>query len=176
METEQQQRAVWGIHMAPPGGDVQRRHLVDLAEDLQRQGYVAIGWPDIGDLSTLPDDRSAFREQFVRRYGESVSASASGAAAGMLYRFVHILHLGDIIVSLSPLGRIVRVGHISGAYQYLPGLLEEYPNVRTVEWKAEVPRQDLGEQAQLSLRARRSLFRILAGEAEFRALAMPRDT
>lgn len=175
METEQQQLAVWGMHMGRPGGDIQRRHL-DLAEDLQKQGYVAIGWPDIGDLSTLPDDRSAFREQFVRSYGESVSASASAAAAGMLYRFVHILHLGDIIVSPSPLGRIVRVGHVSGEYQYLPGLLEEYPNLRAVEWKVEVPLQDLGQQARLSLRAQRSLFRILAGEAEFRALAMSRTT
>lgn len=173
METDQKQQAVWGLHMGRPGGDVQRRHL-ELAEDLQRQGYVAIGWPDIGDLTTLPDDRGAFREQFVRSYGESVSTSASAAAAGVLYRFVHILHLSDIIVSPSPLGRIIRVGHVSGEYQYLPGLLEEYPNVRGVEWRAEVPLQELERQARLSLRAQRSLFRILAGEAEFRALAMPR--
>jgi len=175
METDQKQQAVWGMHMGRPGGDVQRRSL-DLAEDLQRQGYVAIGWPNIGDLSALPDDRRAFREQFVRSYGESVSASASSAAAGVLYRFVHILHLGDTIVSPSPQGRIVRIGHISGEYQYVPGLLEEYPNVRPVEWRAEVPIQDLGQQARLSLRAQRSLFRILAGEAEFRALALPRAT
>jgi len=173
METEQQQHAVWGMHMGRPGEDVQRRSL-DLAEDLQRQGYVAIGWPDIGDLSALPDDRGAFREQFVKSYGESVSASASGAAAGVLYRFVHILHLGDIIVSPSPLGRIVRIGQIAGEYQYLPGLLEGYPNVRPVAWRAEVSLQDLGQQARMSLRAQRSLFRILAGQAEFRALAMPR--
>lgn len=173
METDQKQQAVWGMHMGRPGGDAQRRHL-DLAEDLQRRGYVAIGWPDIGDLSTLPDDRAAFREQFVASYGESVSTSASAAAAGVLYRFVHILHLGDIIVSPSPLGRIIRVGHLSGDYQYLPRLLEEYPNVRAVQWRAEVPLQKLGQQARLSLRAQRSLFRILAGEAEFRAIAMLR--
>lgn len=167
METEQ--RAVWGMHMGRPGREVQG-NLLERAESLQQRGYVAIGWPDIGDLGELPAERGAFRERFLASYGESASASASGAAAGMLFRFVHVLHIGDIIVSPSPLGRTVRVGLISDHYEYLPSLLDDYPNVRRAEWLADVPREGLGQEARRSLQARRSLFRILAGEAEFRAL------
>lgn len=167
---ETQQRAVWGMHMGRAGRDVHGDSL-EHAENLQRQGYVALGWPDIGDLSELPEDRAAFRDRFRESYGESASASVEGASVGVLFRFVHVLHLGDIIVSPSPLGRIVRVGRVAGRYEYLPSLLDEYPNVRRVEWLAEVSRQDLGEEARRSLRAQRSLFRILTGEAEFRALA-----
>lgn len=168
METEQP--AVWGIRMGQQGGET-GGDSPEHAEKLQRQGYVALGWPDIGDLSELPEDRVAFRERFQASYGESVSPSVVSVSAGMLFRFVHVLELGDIIVSPSPLGPIVRVGRISGMYEYLPSLLENYPNVRSVEWLSEVPVNDLGNEARRSLRARRSLFRILSGEAEFRALA-----
>lgn len=167
---EMEQRAVWGIHMGQPGEE-DGGGSVELAENLQRQGYVAIGWPDIGDLSDLPEDRAAYRERFRERYGESASTSAIGASVGMLFRFVHVLHLGDLIVSPSPLGRFVRIGRVTGLYEYLPSLLDQYPNVRRVEWLAEVPREQLGDEARRSLRARRSLFRILAGEAEFHARA-----
>lgn len=170
MEIETDQCPVWGIHMGRPGGEV-RGDSLEGTENLQRRGYVAIGWPDIGDLSDLPEDRAAYRERFRESYGESASASAIGASVGMLFRFVHVLHLGDVIVSPSPLGRIVRVGRIAGMYEYLPSLLDQYPNVRRVEWLAEAPREHLGNEARRSLRARRSLFRILAGEAEFRTLA-----
>lgn len=173
MEMETEQRPVWGIHMGRPGEGVDGRSL-EQAENLQRRGYVAVGWPDIGDLSELPEDRAAYRERFRESYGESASASAIGASVGMLFRFVHVLHLGDLIVSPSPLGRVIRIGRISGGYEYLPSLLDEYPNVRSVEWLTEVPRGELGQEARRSLRAQRSLFRILAGETEFRALASRR--
>lgn len=166
------QRPVWGMHMGRTGGEVQDDVLVR-AEDLQRQGYVAIGWPDIGDLSELAEDRAAYRERFQESYGESASPSIESASVGMLFRFVHVLHLGDIIVAPSPLQPVVRIGRIAGLYEYSPSLLHEYPNVRRVEWAAGVPLQDLSEEARRSLRARRSLFRILAGENEFRTLASP---
>jgi restriction system protein len=168
MDTEE--RAVWGIHMGRPGGET-RGDALERAENLQRQGYVALGWPDIGDLSELPGDRAAFRERFQTSYGESVSPSVVSASVGMLFRFVHVLQRDDIIVAPSPLGRIIRVGRISGMYEYLPSLLENYPNVRSVEWLSEAPLDGLGKEARQSLRAQRSLFRILSGEAEFRALA-----
>lgn len=162
------------MHMGRPGEDIDGGSI-ERADDLQRRGYVAIGWPDIGDLNELPEDRAAYRERFRESYGESVSASAISASSGMLFRFVHLLHLGDIIVSPSPLGRIVRVGRVAGMYEYLPALLDRYPNVRRVEWLAEVPPRQLGEEARRSLRAQRSLFRILAGEAEFQTLASHRQ-
>lgn len=164
------QRPVWGMHMGRTGGEV-RDDILAQAENLQRQGYVAIGWPDIGDLSELTENRAAYRERFRASYGESASPSIESASVGMLFRFVHVLHLGDIIVAPSPIERLVRVGRISGLYEYSPSLLHEYPNVRRVEWAAEVPPQHLSEVSRRSLRAQRILFRILAGENEFRVLA-----
>jgi len=159
--------------MGRTGGEV-REDVLAKAENLLRQGYVAIGWPDIGDLTGLADDRATYRERFRQSYGEAASPSVESASVGMLFRFVHVLHLGDIIVAPSPLQPIVRVGRIVGLYEYNPSLLDHYPNVRRVEWMAEVTPQELSEQARQSLRARRSLFRILAGDAEFQALASHR--
>lgn len=161
---------VWGIHMGHPGAEIPEDSL-RRAESLQRQGYVAIGWPNIGDLSDLPEERDAFRERFQASYGESVSKSVISASVGMLFRFVHVLHLEDIVVAPSPLGQIVRIGRVTGKYEYLPSLLDEYPNARKVEWQADVPLQNLGEESRRALRARRSMFRILSGESEFQALA-----
>ncbi len=164
------QRAVWGIRMGRPNAGDPGNSLQQ-AENLQRQGYVALGWPDIGDLSERAENRDALRERFLASYGESVSPSIVSASVGMLFRFVRVLQLGDVIVAPSPLGRIVRVGRITGPYEYLPSLLDDFPNVRSVEWRSEIAQEELGQEAQLSLRARRSLFRILSGESEFRSLA-----
>jgi restriction system protein len=116
--------------------------------------------------------RGDFRERFRDLHGYGASARGVGAAAGMLFRFVHEMKIGDIVVSPSPLGNLIRVGRVAGDYAHDPTIWIDYPTLRSVEWVAKIDRGDLTDAARSSLRAQRSLFRVQAGAEEFRRIAL----
>ena len=51
------EKTIWGIHMARDHGSLP----ID-------KGYVAIGWPQIGDFSKLSPTRESFKAAYVRTY------------------------------------------------------------------------------------------------------------
>lgn len=161
---------VWGVHMGRPAGRV-RGDSLERAEDLHRKGYIALGWPDLGDLSRLPADRDAFRSRVRGSYGEDASARSVGAAAGMLFRFVHEVQPGDVVVSPAPSGETIRVGRIVGPYIHDPTLDKEYTALRRVRWTTELPRTAFSDSARKALMVPMSLFRIRRGTEEFRRMA-----
>lgn len=118
---------IWGVH-----------HTGGLA--FVEQSFIAIGWPDAGDLTTIANDRDDFkarmRESFPGR-GEPWVANA----AGQLLRFRHVMQPGDLVVYPRKLDRTINIGRISGDYVYRTGPSDRYPNVRPVEWLCtEIPR------------------------------------
>ncbi len=158
---------VWRVHMGRPGGRAMNG-FAERADDLQCQGYVAVGWPELGDMSTLLPERDDFRRSYRERFSPNQSIHSEAAAVGMLFRFVHEMKIGDLIVSPSPTGGPIRVGRIADHYKYDSGLWADYPNVRQVKWIANVARGDLDPGSRKSLRTQRSLFRFQAGADEIR--------
>lgn len=77
---------VWGLHM---GSHVGGRPIED--------GYVAIGWQEMGDLRKLPADREAIKAQVVREI-PSMKEGAVPVHAGTLFKFVHEIKPGDLVV------------------------------------------------------------------------------
>ena len=68
---------VWGIHM---GARVGARP--------QEEGYVAIGWQELGDLREIPADRDAFKAA-LRESLPDLKDGAVPVHAGLLFRFEH---------------------------------------------------------------------------------------
>lgn len=79
------QPAVWGVHM---GRHVESRPV--------EENYVAIGWRGLGDIRTYAD-RDAFKEALTRRSSDE-KRGAIPVHAGILYRFVHEMKAGDLVV------------------------------------------------------------------------------
>ena len=76
---------VWGLHM---GEHVGGRPV--------EEGYVAIGWHELGDLRNYPD-----REAYKAAIAEKIPDAKEGAQpvyAGILHRFTHEMQPGDIVV------------------------------------------------------------------------------
>jgi restriction system protein len=140
-------------------------------ESLFEHGYVALGWPNLGDLGQLPPNREAFRHAVADAYGPSASTQTIATVTGILYRFVHVMRIGDIVVSPAPLTHQVRIGRVNGQYRHDPSIYTDYPALRPIEWLASVPRSELSNEARASLRGRMSCYRAQTGADDFRRVA-----
>jgi len=80
------EKTIWGIHM-------------DWSLELEpvEKGFIAIGWDKLGDLSKLQPSREAFKAALSSAYPDK-KAGAIPVDAGILYRFVHEMSKGDLVV------------------------------------------------------------------------------
>jgi len=150
-------RAIWGLHMSTEHGTAP----VD-------QGYVTIGWHHMGDLSTLPADREAFKQRFREAYDDA-KAGAIPVQAGVLFRFAYEMQQGDYVIYPSKIDRMVHIGQITSDYQYLPNAPYDCPNRREVKWLAHVPRTDFSQSALHEIGSALTLFTVTSHAEEFTA-------
>ena len=143
------EQAIWGIHPGKGGA----------AEDLFiRREVIAIGWPAMGDLSQW-SDREGYKVAFAETYPNE-KPGAIPTKAGMLYRFVHEMQLGDLVVCPLKLAREVSIGEVVGEYQHRPDVNDRYPNMRQVKWLKSVPRTSFSQGALYEMGSALTLFQI----------------
>lgn len=149
------QLTVWGVHM---GWHVDNRPIDG--------NYVAIGWPNLGDLRAYPD-----REAFKAALAEAADghAGAVPVQAGVLFRFAHEMKVGDIVVYPSKHDRMVNIGRFTGQTSYVEGDGDEYPNRRQVDWLGHYPRNEFSQAALNEIGSSLTLFRVRRHAAEFLA-------
>lgn len=156
---------VWGVHMDRTVGT----KPVD-------DGYVAIGWPQLGDLSQIPPNREAFKAAVRRAFPDAKEGSIP-VQAGVLYRFLHELKEGETVVYPSKVDRMVNLGSVSGPYRYDPRSNPEYPNQRPVKWLKHLPREEFSQAALYEIGSFITLFSVRQHADEFLAarqgLAVP---
>ncbi|HOB99446.1 MAG TPA: AAA family ATPase [Verrucomicrobiota bacterium] len=119
-------RQVWKI---APGESAR------LWEPLREHGYIGIGWPELGDLSS-------FRDRVECAEALKKAGLKTGGATTIEY-FVHQAHVGDIVVANRGASEVVGLGTLTGDYRYDPELAAEkgmeYPNLRPVQWRVLKP-------------------------------------
>ena len=140
-----------------------------LADVVQAQQVVALGWPELGDLAGL-----ATREALKARYRDALpeeSERTVGQNAGQLLRFVREMAVGNWVLTDLPAGDELLVGRVTGPYAYQQSPpLDAYPHVRTVAWLARVPREAFSPAAQRSLSSPLTLYSLDDYVDELRAL------
>lgn len=147
---------VWGVHM---GEHVGGRPV--------EGGYVAIGWPELNDARAFAS-REAFKAAIVAS-GIPANAGAIPVHAGTLFKFVHEMQAGDIVIYPSKHDRIVNIGRISGETHYEQDDPDNYPNRRAVTWLGHFPRNDFSQSALNEIGSAVTLFRVRRHAAEFMA-------
>ncbi|MGI8911587.1 MAG: restriction endonuclease [Rubrobacteraceae bacterium] len=130
---------LWVLHI----GNNDRIALRALEEN-----FVCIGWTKIGDLSphdNRPKIRTAMETAFPTWKSKTISSSY-----GQPYRFAHEMKVGDpIVLPVRPTGEIA-IGRIAGDYRWNndPDLMmNDYNNVRSVDWLRVVPRTTFSQAA-----------------------------
>ncbi len=129
-----------------------------LAELFVARGCVALGWNCLGDLAEY-DDLLALQQAYVAAYGNEKPAKA-GNAAGMLHRFAQQICEGDWVVTYMPDKRLYLIGEDLGEYRHVPESewLDQYANIRAVNWRWAASRDQLSKVVQNRLGATLTLF------------------
>lgn len=141
------QGTLWGIHHRGP-------------HDFLGERMIAIGWPDAGDLSDLPDDRDRFKARLRESFPDRSEAWVANAA-GQLLRFRHVMQAGELVVYSRKSDRTINIGRIAGDYDYAPGISGRYPNRRPVEWlETELPRDEFSTGCLYEVGSALSVFTI----------------
>lgn len=127
--------------------------------DYFRDGYVAIGWSELGDISTYKTE-SELRRAYIECYGNA-KPSRTGNALSMLRKFVDKISVGDQVISYSSDTRRYLVGTITGPFFHAtdsePSALAQR---RPVNWQGEVERDQLSVVTRNQLGSTLTLFKV----------------
>jgi restriction system protein len=156
---------IWGIHAGKTG---------DAHSLFTTKNVVAIGWTEMPDLSTIPANRDAFKAVVTKTY-PNVKPGAIPNYAGQLFRFVHELKQGDLVVYPSKADRIIHIGEVTGDYVYNESN-PAYPHQRSVKWLKTVPRSKFSQGALYEVGSAMSFFQIKTYADEFRAVLEGKQT
>jgi hypothetical protein len=149
LQTPYQQR-VW---LYAPGRDAEHW------DEFYRDGIIAIGWNELGDLSKLQDLEEVvekMREVYEREYNPINDSNAC-------YEFAHEMRPGDLIFAKRGRSRIVGYGTVLGEYRYDPSR-ENYQHTRRIRWDSR------GEWTGEQMLAMKTLTEITHDEALVSAL------
>lgn len=151
------EKSVWGLHM--------REHHGSAPID---QGFITIGWHEFGDASVVAPNREAFKAVFAAAMPDSKPGNIP-VSAGQIFRFIHEMKIGDVIIFPSKYDRMINIGEISGAYEYRPELSAEYPHRRAVTWRRHISRGEFSQTALYEVGSALTLFRVTSHAEEFLA-------
>lgn len=152
-------RTIWGIH----GGRTGDADSIFLKKD-----QMTIGWVDMGDLGKLAASRDAFKA----RMQEVIPDKKPGyypMATGQVFRFVHEVKEGDLVIYPSKRDRHVHIGEIVGGYTYVEKNSDGYPNRRAVKWIKDFPRTRFSQGALYEIGSAMSFFQVKNYADEFLA-------
>ena len=148
------EKKIWGIH-------TQDDKL------FLTQHKIAIGWPEMGDLSLIENSREAFKAKYQAAYPDAKKGSIP-TGSGMLYRFCHEVQIGDYVVFPSKSDRMVNIGEVAGQYVYDPSQ-PEYVQTRAVKWLKSIPRMAFTQGALYEIGSAMSFFAVKNYADEFLA-------
>lgn len=130
----------------------------ELIDYFTEHEWAAIGWSQIGDLSSR-DSRDAVKQTYESTYVKH-SDGKRNVNVGQLYRFAHVLAEGDLVLSYEKSSREYIVGKVTGGYLFNPtDALDEYPHVRPVDWRQDrIPRDDFSTPSKNTLGGTMTVF------------------
>ena len=137
------EKKIWGIHTQ------------DEALFL-KDGKIAIGWKEIGDLSAIPANRDDFKAKYMQVFPDAKKGSVP-TSVGMLYRFCHEIQIGDYVVYPSKSDRMINIGEVTGNYTYVADA-HEYVQQRDVKWLKHIPRTSFSQGALYEIGSAMTLF------------------
>ena len=145
---------VWGVHNDHP------------ELDLVGNGFVAIGWDDIGDLSEIGPDKEELKQRIASVRPEA-KPGAIPVWAGVLLRFRFQMQPGDLVIYPYKPDSTLSFGRITGEYYYEGGA-KLHRNRRAVEWvKTGIPRAEFSKGARYEIGSAVTLFRVKTHDKEF---------
>lgn len=144
-------------------------HNDTLTTELVDEGFVSIGWDDLGDLRQVQNGRDGIKRALERRDPDAKPRSVAGQA-GVIVRFRDEITPGDVVVAPYKPDSTINIGIVSGDYEYAASE-EIHRHRRPVEWKkVGVSRTVFSQAALYELGGLLTLFRLRKHADEFVAV------
>jgi restriction system protein len=145
---------VWGVHNDHP------------ELDLIGNGFISVGWDEIGDLSAIGPDKDTLKQRVAQAYPQA-KPGAIPVWAGVLLRFGFEMKVGDLVIYPYKPDSTLNFGRIESDYFYDPGA-DMHRNRRKVQWlKTGIPRAQFTKSARYEVGSAVTLFRVKNHENEF---------
>ena len=145
---------LWGIHNN------------EKSLDLIGGAFISIGWEELGDLSQIPIDREDLKHRLATTF-PSAKPGAIPVWAGLLWRFIKEMQVGDYVISPRKSDRTLSFGKIDSDFYVEPGV-DLHPNRRRVQWiKTGVSRDEFSKSALNEIGSALTLFRVKTHDSEF---------
>ncbi len=128
-----------------------------LIDDFKTKNIVAIGWNDLGDLTSVASAEKV--KELYRRTRPDEKEGRINITSGQISRFRFDFNKGDYVITYNPEIRSYLLGEIIGDYEYNK-LLSEYFNVRRIKWLGEVSRDKLSTTTKNTLGAISTIFKL----------------
>ena len=100
--------------------------------EMKALACVAIGWPDLGDLSSIPaskEGKEQVRALLEKHYPNHPAQTTR--AAQQVFNFIHGAQEGDLVLAAQGM-TVLGVGRVGGEYAYDASF--GFPHRRTVQW------------------------------------------
>ncbi len=125
----------------------------DRWKEFQEQGIIAVGWPDLGDVSGK--NRDEIKELLCNKYG--LEGQSLGSAISQFYSFYDEISEGDCVIV--PHKDVVIIGVVEKYYIYDSSVTNEgYPHQRKISWKVKIPQNTLSLELSKKLRIPRTII------------------
>lgn len=134
--------------------------------DLVGNGFVGIGWPEVGDLTDIGSDKEELKKRVAEAYPDA-KPGAIPVWAGVLLRFRFDMQPGDLVIYPYKPDSTLNFGRITGDYYYEVSA-DLHRNRRKVEWlKTGIPRAGFSKGARYEIGSAVTLFRVKNHDQEF---------
>jgi len=153
------EKTLWGIHAG---------RLGEADSLFLKKNVIAIGWHEMGDLTSIGADRDALKAKIAETYPKA-KAGAIPVHGGLIYRFINEMRRGDLVIYPSKIDRQIHIGEVAGEFRHDPSVNREYPNVRDIEWLGEYPRTRFSQGALYEIGSAVTLFQVKNYADEFLA-------
>lgn len=102
----------------------------DRWDEFYREGIMAIGWSDIGDLSAF-SSKDAMKAKMRKVYDATLSYKN---AAHATWQFANEMKVGDIVFVKKGRNQLIGRGIVTSDYRFDDSRTDDYCNVRSVKW------------------------------------------
>ncbi len=145
---------VWGVFVGDGGDQLETFNSKNgpFPPEPSSEGYIAIGWPAVGDMKLYNDDYSDYVEKFRLVYPDiNKNERVFKTKANMVWNFAFKMHDGDWVMCPSSTSGYLLVGKIEGDYianfhydNSLPksNIRRDFVHLRKVKWLYVVSEQD----------------------------------
>jgi len=128
-----------------------------LAEDFEANNYVAVGWDELNDLSSIKTKDELKKIYKESSYGND-KIGKQRIDFGQIYRFRFEVKPGDFVLTYNSELRNYLLGEIDSDYEYIPNSPGNYNHVRKVKWLGKVRRDSLSVETRNTVGAIMTIF------------------